>query len=671
MILNNKSIKNAVIIVFVLAGIFGTAQAQTTTDETTYTRPSWWFGIAGGANFNFYRGTTQQLTPEVTSQVAFTRGFGVGLNLAPLVEYYRPGSRWGFMFQAGYDGRGGSFKKEYSPCNCPRELSTKLSYITIEPNLRFAPFKSNFYLFGGPRFAFLYENSFTYKQGTNPDYPAQTPIADINGEMSDMNDMIISGQIGAGYDIFLTSNKKRTQFVLSPFVSLHPYFGQEPRSKGTWSVTTVRAGVAFKFGRGKKASEIEKKIVTKPLEPGEVPTSEFSVNAPKNIPVERRVRETFPLRNYVFFDKGETEISDRYVLIRKDQVAEFNENQLEVFKPKKLSGRSDRQMIVYYNVLNIVGSRMQTNPSANITLVGSSENNPAEGRQMAESVKKYLVDVFGIDGARITTTGRDKPKIPSLQPGGVNELDLLAEGDRRVSIESGSTDMLMEFQSGPNAPLKPVEIIATQDAPLDSYVSFMNKGATDAYKSWSLEITDDKGIVQNFGPYTNENVSIPGKSILGTRTEGDFKVVMVGTTKEGKTVKQDTTVHMVLWVPAKNEEGMRYSVIYEFNDATSTAMSRDYLANIVAAKIPAGGTVIIHGHTDIIGDDEYNKKLSLARANDVKSILEKSLAKAGRGDVKFEVYGFGEDTNESPFDNKYPEERFYNRTVVIDIIPAK
>jgi hypothetical protein len=51
--------------------------------------------------------------------------------------------------------------------------------------------------------------------------------------------------------------------------------------------------------------------------------------------------------------------------------------------------------------------------------------------------------------------------------------------------------------------------------------------------------------------------------------------------------------------------------------------------------------------------------------------MANGLSKAGRSDVKFEVYGFGEDQNLSPFANKYPEERFYNRTVIIDIIPQK
>jgi hypothetical protein len=38
--------------------------------------------------------------------------------------------------------------------------------------------------------------------------------------------------------------------------------------------------------------------------------------------------------------------------------------------------------------------------------------------------------------------------------------------------------------------------------------------------------------------------------------------------------------------------------------------------------------------------------------------------------VKYVVNGFGEEQNSAPFENKYPEERSYNRTVIIDIVPA-
>ena len=271
----------------------------------------------------------------------------------------------------------------------------------------------------------------------------------------------------------------------------------------------MRVGAALKFGRGHKISAPVVAPATVVVVPE--PEVKFTVYSPTNIPVERRVRETFPLRNYVFFDLGSTEIPDRYVLLSKDQVKEFKEDQLEVFKPKRLSGRSDRQMIVYYNVLNILGDRMGKNPSAVVRLTGSSAEGIPDGLAMAESVKRYLVGVFGIDASRINTEGRIKPRIPSEQPGGTKELVLLREGDHRVSIWSESPAIMMEFQSGPDAPLKPVEIVGVQEAPLDSYVSFNVEGAKEAFSSWSLEVRDEKGTLQKFGPYTQEKVSIPGK----------------------------------------------------------------------------------------------------------------------------------------------------------------
>jgi outer membrane protein OmpA-like peptidoglycan-associated protein len=314
---------------------------------------------------------------------------------------------------------------------------------------------------------------------------------------------------------------------------------------------------------------------------------------------------------------------------------------------------------------------MDNLPSSTITLVGSSEKGPEDGRAMAGSIKQYLTDVFRIDASRISIEGRDKPKIPSEKPGATRELNLLREGDRRVSIESSSPALLMEFRDDLGAPLKSVRINAKQTAPLDSYVTFDAPGAKEAFSSWTVEVMDNKGEVQYFGPYKRERVSIPGKTILGTRPQADFKVTMVGQMMNGKTVKQTVPVHMVLWTPAEGSEGMRYSVLYEFDESKSIAVYDKYLTDIVTPKIPKEATVIIHGYTDIIGETDYNENLSLQRAQDVKNIISGALAKAGRADVKFEVHGFGEDETLSLFANRLPEERFYNRTVVIDIIPGK
>ncbi|MFV5692121.1 OmpA family protein [Flavobacterium sp. LT1R49] len=658
---NNLTIKSIAIIALGWLSIQTPVQAQQTI-EVKYTKPSWYFGVAGGANFNFYRGSTHQLNDAFTPPATFHDGDGVGLFIAPLLEYRPADSRWGVMLQAGYDNRKGTFDQVVTPCDCPADLSTNISYITVEPSLRFAPFKSNFYLYGGPRLAFNMDKSFTYQLGINPAYPDQAPSPAVTGDLSDVKKTIFSMQIGAGYDIPLSSDSNKTQFVLSPFVAFQPYFGQNPRSTETWNITTLRAGIALKMGQGHNIQQSTDVLADREVQ--------FSVNSPSNVAGERRITEIFPLRNYVFFNVGSTEIPNRYVLLTKNQVKDFKEDQLEVFPPKNLSDRSKRQMIVYYNVLNILGDRMQKNPSSTITLVGSSEKGPEDGLAMAESIKTYLVNIFAINPSRITTKGQNKPNIPSEQPGGTLELELLREGDRRVSIESTSPDLLMEFQSGPDAQLKPVQIVPLQEAPVESYVTFNNKGANEALSTWSLQISDEQGKVQSFGPYTQDEVSIPGKSILGSRPEGDYKVKMIGQTKSGKIVEKETPVHMVLWTPSKMEEGMRYSIIYEFNKSKAIAIYEKYLIEIVTPKIPVGATVIIHGHTDIIGEEVHNQDLSLARANDVKSIIESGLSKASRNDVKFEVLGYGENENKSPFENKTPEERFYNRTVVIDIIPV-
>lgn len=658
--LNNLTLKSILIVALVWLGIQAPVQAQ----EVQYTKPSWFFGVAGGANFNFYEGSTRQLTTDFTPPVTFHDGDGIGLFVAPLMEFHRPDTRWGFMLQAGYDNRKATFDQVDSPCDCPTDLKTNISYITVEPSLRFAPFKSNFYLFGGPRVAFNMDKSFTYQLGINPAYPNQAPTPEVKGDLSDMNKTIVSMQVGLGYDIPLSSQNNKTQFVLSPFASFHPYFGQNPRSTETLNITTIRAGVALKFGQGR--------LITTPEDKAAViadPEVQFSVYAPANVPTERRVREVFPLRNYVFFDAGSTEIPSRYTLLKKEQVKDFREDQLEMVTPIDQSGRSKRQMNVYYNVLNILGDRMIKNPSTTITLVGSSEEGPEEGKAMAESVKLYLVNTFAINASRITTKGQSKPNIPSAQPGGKLELDLLRDGDRRVSIESSSPVLLQEFQSGSDA--KSSAMTPLQEAPAESNVVFSVKGANEAFSAWSVQLTDENGKVQSFGPYTQESVSLSSKSILGDKTQGDYKVALTGQTKSGKAVTKETTAHIVLWEPAKIDEGMRYSVIYEFNESKAISIYEKYLTEVVAPKIPVNGNVLIQGHADVIGDDTYNLKLSQERANDVRTIIEKALAKAGRNDVKFEVSGYGEDPSHSPFNNKFPEERFYNRTVIIDIFNGK
>ena len=119
------------------------------------------------------------------------------------------------------------------------------------------------------------------------------------------------------------------------------------------------------------------------------------------------------------------------------------------------------------------------------------------------------------------------------------------------------------------------------------------------------------------------------------------------------------------------QEGLRYSILFDFDKSKSIASYENFLKDAVTPLISDNSSVIIHGHTDIIGEEKYNHNLSHERTMGAQQIIERALSAAGKTGVKFTSTGFGEDTGHAPFENNLPEERFYNRTVIIDILPAK
>ena len=644
----NKIIQK--IIICSLMMIFASAAVQ-----GQITQPTWWFGASGAANFNFYTGTTQRLDNSLIVPTAFHKADGVKPYGSFLVEY-RPGRIWGVKLNVGYDGLGAKYDNVVAPCDCPATLKTDLNYVSIEPSLRLGFKSTDLYFFAGPSLAFNVDKAFYYTQLRQPN---------TNGDLTAVNNTIFSGQVGVGYDIMLSPATSITKISLSPFVSYHPYFGQDPRSIESLSITTVRAGIALKFGRGHKVPAKE----AVPVAVVAVVASDvtFSVVAPTAVPLRRQVSETFPLLNVVFFDEGSTAIPVRYVTLTNDQAPGFKEEQLKNEQSESMTSRSAGQLNVYHNVLNVLGDRMRSNPGANITLDGSSAKGPADAKELAQSVKQYLVTVFGIDGSRIIIEGGFKAHPSSEQPGGTKDLEMLHAEDRRVDIESSSPELLVEVGGGM---MKPVQIITTQVDPLDSHVVFNVDSAQKYIKSWSVDVADDKGTVQHYGPFTSDRESVPGATILGDSPTGDYKITLTADMNNGSTVKKESTVHLIRQ-DNSIQKGSRYSIVFDFDKAKSIAEYHKFLTDIVAPLVTDGSTVIIHGHTDIIGGGEYNQKLSEDRANQTQKVIEHAIANSGRDNVKFETFGFGSDKDHSQLENNLPEERFNNRSVIIDIVPVK
>jgi outer membrane protein OmpA-like peptidoglycan-associated protein len=108
-------------------------------------------------------------------------------------------------------------------------------------------------------------------------------------------------------------------------------------------------------------------------------------------------------------------------------------------------------------------------------------------------------------------------------------------------------------------------------------------------------------------------------------------------------------------------------VLFAFDSADLTPEATTRVADLAGdiAETAAGGTVTIAGHTDDVGEDEYNQTLSEQRAEAVRAALEPAV---DRGDLTFEVSGSGETDPVAPNEingRPNPDGQARNRRVTI------
>lgn len=118
--------------------------------------------------------------------------------------------------------------------------------------------------------------------------------------------------------------------------------------------------------------------------------------------------------------------------------------------------------------------------------------------------------------------------------------------------------------------------------------------------------------------------------------------------------------------PADVDEGSGieiYSLLnFDFDDAEPGPTNRRILQEYVYGAIRQGSRVTVIGYTDVVGEEDRNKELSERRARAVATLIERHVPDV---DIELHHVGLGETT--PLFDNRIPEGRFHNRTVVIVI----
>jgi OOP family OmpA-OmpF porin len=105
-----------------------------------------------------------------------------------------------------------------------------------------------------------------------------------------------------------------------------------------------------------------------------------------------------------------------------------------------------------------------------------------------------------------------------------------------------------------------------------------------------------------------------------------------------------------------------YGVLFDFNKATLQPASDGPLGQVAALMAATPSLKIeVQGHTDNVGGDDYNQKLSEARANSVMTWLTQHGVAAGRMTAK----GYGRTRTRPLAENNTDEGRMRNRRVEI------
>lgn len=120
--------------------------------------------------------------------------------------------------------------------------------------------------------------------------------------------------------------------------------------------------------------------------------------------------------------------------------------------------------------------------------------------------------------------------------------------------------------------------------------------------------------------------------------------------------------------PVPTAEKVSYSAdaFFDFDKAVLKPAGKSALDELTAKLGDMNLEVIIAvGHTDSVGTDEYNQKLSIRRAESVKAYLESKGVESNR------VYTEGKGEKQPVADNKSADGRAKNRRVEIEVVGTK
>lgn len=647
------------IIAIVLFG--GSIYAQ----DTAFRSPSIRLGAGIGYNNNMASLGYQNLhepfpnfdKPDTDNEKV--NGDGSGIHAGALFEYLSS-SWWGVQIRASYEQRAAAVRDIFSSPNT--EFVTRMDYLTFEPALRLDQhILPGLSFTAGPVIAANLSGTFDYKSDANG------PITDMNIDVPDRSVVSLGASFGAAYDFEIRPSHS-TLVYLSPYLD-YSWIAAQRKSvtsatqnsvQDIWSTQTIRAGIRLSWGseRETPASFVAiQPTNTTNLAPSAATSTAkifYAILPDGNMIVHKSVTGYFPVHPYVFFNKRDQSIPARYSSLTAEEATRFSTDDLGKFSKNDNTDKQiniNRLMEVYYNVLNIYGDRMRRDPSVTVTLRSSDPEN-WEARASANAVQTYLVQNFGIAPSRIMID-IDSPWSPSgSEKTNPDHMNMINDENRRVKLVFSDPAMY-----------KAIPYTITDMAPFenDMHINIQNNMR---FMHWSVLISGENQSLYA-GPFRTRTAAIDLSTIMHGLREGVYRATVTMALLDGSTVSDYLDFKVYRSDVMKN--ATRYLMLFDYNDSKSVAVYKDILNEYILPRIASGDAVFVHGHTDIIGDEEGNLLLSQSRADDVRNIIVAELGEA-KIDAKVIAVGIGQQHVQYTFDNSHPEGRMYNRNVFVDVV---
>ncbi len=355
-----------------------------------------------------------------------------------------------------------------------------------------------------------------------------------------------------------------------------------------------------------------------------------------------------PLLNYIFFDENSAELPKRYKTL----------NQSETDKFALTSLYQDNTIELYYNLLNIVGKRMTNNPTATLKIIGCNSDNGAEknnrdlSKRRAESIKNYLTNNWNIDAGRLIISTSNLPKKASTPH---NEPIKIQE-NQRVELYSDDYKIL--------EPIFIEKADRTAYPPIIRFKPIVN--SEPGIKNWELKSFQNSQTKNQFvnSGYSDIPINIDWnlnnkQEMIPKFSEPLVFTITVEDRKGNKKTFENQTlpIEQITVQKKKTERQGDYEIelfnliLFDF-DKSKLELNNKKIVDFILSRIKPESTIEIIGYTDESGNKEYNTKLAKDRAQSIKKALNSNAATVNIGDAML-------------YDNKYPEGRFYCRTVEV------